>query len=227
MNQFVVSLIVILIPGIIAAVIADKITVHSKWNSFKFSLYASILGLATYAGLQIIIYTYDLIEFLYCKKLSWSHLNVWKSAISQTQNISAGETVYATLLSLPIALFASFLINYKIFNKIANKVGLTTKYGDENLYSYYLNAKEVDWVYVRDIENNFTYQGRIESYSENDHMQELVMYDVTVFRYEDSEELYSIPTIYLTKVMGKFIIEAFPKENLEEGEKNDSKKTTN
>jgi hypothetical protein len=27
--------------------------------------------------------------------------------------------------------------------------------------------------------------------------------------------------------MGKFIIEAVPKENLEEGEKNDSKKTTN
>lgn len=223
MNQFVVSLIVILIPGIIAAVICDKITVHSKWNTFKFSLYALILGLATYVGLQLIFYTWDIIKSCFINVPAWSHLQVWNSTISQTREISAKEVVYATLLSLPVAFFASFLINYKIFNKLAKKLNVSTKFGDENLYSYYLNAKEIDWVYVRDIENNLTYQGRIESYSENDHMQELVMYDVTVFRYKDSIELYSIPTIYLTKVIGKFIIEAIPKNIL--GEKNDKKKT--
>lgn len=224
MNQFVVSLVVILIPGIIAAVIYDKITVHSKWNSFKFGLYALILGLATYVCLQLIIYTWDIIRSYFSNDSAWSHLHVWNSTISQTHKISAKEVVCATLLSLPVAFFASFLINYKIFNKIAKCLKVSTKFGEENLYSYYLNAKEIDWVYVRDIENDLTYQGRIESYAENDHMQELVMYDVTVFRYKDSIELYSIPTIYLTKVMGKFIIEAIPENIL--GEKNDSKKTT-
>ena len=223
MNQFVVTLIVILIPGIIAAVISDKITVHSKWDAFKFSLYAFILGLLTYAGLQLIYYLIDIVKNIF-SLTSWSHLKVWNSATSNKNNIVASEVVYATLLSLPIALFASFLINYKVFNKLAKKLKVSSKYGDENLYSYYLNAKEIDWVYVRDIENNLTYQGRIESYAENDNMQELVLYDVSVFRYEDSFQLYSVPTIYLNKEMGKFIIEAIPKELL--GVEN-AKETTN
>jgi hypothetical protein len=37
MNQLVVSLVVILMPGIIAAIISDKLTSHSKWDSFKFA----------------------------------------------------------------------------------------------------------------------------------------------------------------------------------------------
>lgn len=225
MNQFVVTLIVILIPGIIAAVICDKITVHSKWNAFKFGLYALILGLFAYAGLQVIFYTWDVIKSCSLDVSSWSHLHVWSSTVSEKHNISANEVVYATMLSLPVAFFASFLINYKVFNKLAKKLKVSSKYGDENLYSYYLNAKEIDWVYVRDIENNLTYQGRVESYAENDHMQELVMYDVTVFRYKDSVHLYSVPTIYLTKEMGRFIIEAIPKELL--GEANDNQKSAN
>lgn len=47
-------------------------------------------------------------------------------------------------------------------------------------------------------------------YSENDHMQELVLSDVTVFRYEDSAELYSVPKLYICKEMGSFVIEAIP-----------------
>jgi len=219
MNQFVVTLIVILIPGIIAAVICDKITVHSKWNSFKFSLYALILGLFAYAGLQIIFYAWDVIKSCSFDISNWSHMNVWNSTLSETYKIPAKEVVFATMLSFPAAFFASFLINYKVFNKLAKLLKVSFKYGDENLYSYYLNAKEIDWIYVRDIENNLTYQGRVESYAENDRMQELVMYDVTVFRYEDSVRLYSVPTIYLTKEMGRFIIEAIPKELL--GEAND------
>ena len=220
MNQFVVTLVVILIPGIIAAIISDKITVHSKWNAFKFGLYAMILGLSAYAGLQLFFYVVDLFKACSFNIPSWSHLNVWSSAISENHKIVASEVVYAAILSLPTAFFASFLINYKIFNKLAKRLKLSSKYGDENLYSYYLNAKEIDWVYVRDIENNLTYQGRIESYAENDRMQEMVLYDVTVFRYQDSIQLYSVPTIYLTKEMGKFIIEAIPKELL--GEANDN-----
>jgi hypothetical protein len=47
-------------------------------------------------------------------------------------------------------------------------------------------------------------------------MQELVLADVTVYRYEDSSELYSVPSIYLCKELGKFIIESIPNELLRE-----------
>ena len=55
-------------------------------------------------------------------------------------------------------------------------------------------------------------------------MQEIVLSEVTVYRYEDSAELYSVPTIYLNKKLGQFIIEAIPENLLGEY---DGKETVN
>ncbi len=210
MNQLVVTLIVILLPGIIATVISDKITVHSKWSSFKFGVYALVLGMLSYGVLQLVYYIYDMLSTCSFGPETWSHLSVWNATVVDNPEIPALELFFASLLSVPVSFMAAFLVNHKVFNKISQRFGVSSKYGDENLFSYYLNAKETDWIYVRDIENNLTYQGRIDSYSEVEDMQELVMSEVTVYRYEDSAELYSVPTLYLTKDIGKFVIEAVP-----------------
>lgn len=159
MNQLLVTLIIILLPGIVATVICDKIIVHSKWTSFKFSLYSLVLGIFTYAALQLIYFLKDVVKAQSPSSIKWSYLDVWSNAISSSHNIPTNEVVFAVCLSLPVALFAAWTINHKIFNKFAQFVNVSTKYGDENLYSYYLNAKEIEWIYVRDISNNLTYQG--------------------------------------------------------------------
>lgn len=86
-------------------------------------------------------------------------------------------------------IIATGLDHYKLINLFGKWIKLTNKYGDENLYSYFLNAKDVDEVYVRDI-NNLTYHGLIDSYSENDEIKEIVLVDVVVYDYETSKELY-------------------------------------
>jgi len=134
-------------------------------------------------------------------------LAVWSIVTDNRARIDLREVFAA-------AFFGAFLVNYKIFHKFAQKLLISQKYGDENLYSYYLNAKEIDWVYVRDFERKLTYQGRVVSFSENDKVQELVLADVTVFAYEDSTEYYSVPNIYLCREMGRFVIEAIPLENM-------------
>lgn len=99
--------------------------------------------------------------------------------------IQAWEICVAVFVSVLVAFFASWTINFKLFNKIAQKLKVSTKYGDENLYSYYLNAEEIDWIYVRDPKNGFTYQGRVVSHSENDKVQEIVLSEVSVYSYSD------------------------------------------
>jgi len=230
MNHLVVSMVTILFPGILSAIVADKITVHSKWEPLKFGVYALCLGILSYVTLQTLAYGYNCIEYLQKDKsvlnnIEWYTLNIWSIVVDEKPSIVPWEIVVATLLSIPVAFFSSFLINYKIFNKIAKKISITAKYGDENLFSFYLNAKEVDWIYIRDIEANITYQGQVISYSENEKIQEIVLAKVTLFKYEDSEELYSVPSIYITKEMGKFIIEAIPPDYLGD-ETNDREKTT-
>jgi len=219
MNKLAVVIVVILFPGIVAAIISNRITVHNaKWDYFKYGMYSFVLGISCYIALQLVCYVYDIIlSYVYnISPIPWTHLQSWEILQDTDTKIKSYEIFMSSLLALPISCAASYLINHKIFNKLANKLHISDKYGDENLFSYYLNAKEIDWVYVRDKENSLTYQGRVNSYSETDSIQEIVLYDVTVYTYDDSEELYSLPSMYLCKTMGKFTIEQIPSEIMEE-----------
>jgi hypothetical protein len=216
MNEIAVAVSVILFPGLIATVVADKITVHSRrWHSFKYGIYSFVFGVFCYVIVQILswLMTY-LPERLHVLPLRVGTLDVWSLVTDNRARIDLLEVFAATVLSVPVAFFGAFLINYKIFHKLAQKLRISQKYGDENLYSYYLNAEEIDWVYVRDFERNLTYQGRVVSFSENDKIQELVLSDVTVYAYDDSTEYYSVPNLYLCREMGRFVIEAIPLENM-------------
>lgn len=225
MSELLVSIIVILIPGIAATIISDKLTTHSKWDSFKFGLYSLMLGVFTYVVLQSVVFIWNVVSAISFKEFScnnltifrtfdWYTLKIWGSTLNGGKGIDAWEICAAFVLSAPVALFAAWLINFKVFNAVARKLKISNKYGDENLFSYYLNAKEIDWIYVRDPDKGHTYQGRIVSFAENEKTQELVLSEVTVFNYEDSALLYTVPTIYLSREYGKISIEAIPTEFL-------------
>lgn len=218
MNELAIAVGVILFPGLIATVICDKITVHSpRWGTFKYSVFSFIFGLSCYVVLQLIVHVWHWVapHVFPTLTLASPKLDVWTIATTQKVSIRLSEVFWATALSPGIAAAAAFTANHKLINKLAQKLRVSSKYGDENLFSFFLNAQEIDWVYVRDIANKLTYQGRVVSFSEADHMQELVLSEVTVFEYETSEELYSVPVIYLTREPGTFVIEAVPPELLE------------
>lgn len=206
-----ITIIVILFPGIIAAIIFDKITTHSRWDAFKFSLYSLVLGIFCYSLLQAGYFTKDI--FVYTStEIEWTWLSIWNHAIKSDSELSAKEIILAAIFSIPTALIASAIINHKIINKIATKLRVSQKFGDENLFSYYLNSKDVSWVYVRDEKEGITYQGLVVSFSESETYQELVLSDVSVFNSQDSVLMYEIPSIYICKKIGEFLIESVPKE---------------
>jgi hypothetical protein len=216
-DQLAVILVVVLFPGILATVIADKLAVHSRWSSFKYALYSVVLGVLSYAFLQLIVYADDILRWYACSQpLVWHHLSIWKFAQYGKADIPAWEVVSAVFFAIPVALFASACVQHKWITRVGNRLRITRKFGDENLYTFFLNSTDVDWVYVRDKESDLTYQGRVQSFSENDQarIQELVLFDVTVYRFKDSAELYSVPALYLSRPMGKFIIERVPPELL-------------
>ena len=120
------------------------------------------------------------------------------------------EIVVAMLLSVPVAFTAAACVQHKVITRI-----VTSKYGDENLYTYFMNGRDTEWIYVRDKENNLTYEGRVSS-CENEHIHEFVLLDCTVYRYEDSAKLYSVPTAYLSREIGKLVVEAVTEDRLRE-----------
>ena len=206
MNELAITVGVVLFPGLIAAVICDKVTVHSqRWGSFKYSVYSFICGVSSYVALQLLAYLWNWVAASACPSLLLASptLDVWTIATTQKTSIDVSEVFWATALSPVVAAAAASTVNHKLINNTAQKLHLSSKYGDENLFSFFLNAQDIDWVYLRDIPNKLTYQGRVVSFSEVDDMQEVVLSEVTVFAYETSDELYSVPLIYLSKRGGR------------------------
>src|SRR5713226_8089820 len=111
MNGIAVAVAVILFPGLIATVIADKITVHVKrWDSFKYSIYSFIFGVSCYV--QILAWlNYRLPEGFQFLRLPVGALTVWSLVTDVRTKIDLFEVFMASLLSIPVAFSAAFLVN--------------------------------------------------------------------------------------------------------------------
>jgi hypothetical protein len=215
MNELAVAIAIVLFPGLIATVIIDKVVVHMKpWSTFKYSIYSFVFGVFCYGALQAFLSVIGALASLVFPHFDMS-LSVWSLIDASHPPLRIGEVFGATLFAPLVAYLAALVANYKLLNRIAQKIRVSDKYGDENLFSYYLNSKDIDWIYVRDIGNNLTYEGRLQSFSETPSIQELVLYDVTLYRYEDSTMLYSIPTLYLCRSLGSLVIEQVPNQFFE------------
>ncbi|WP_162455433.1 hypothetical protein [Pseudoxanthomonas kalamensis] len=208
MNDLAVLIGLISFPGLIATVICDKLLVHAeRWNSFKYGIYTFIFGVGSYVVLQFLAWA----TFLCSRHLPFlsksAALGLW-GTLSSGQDLHFSEVAWATGLSPLIALAAVYCVNKKHLTRFAQLLGISNKYGDENLFSYFLNSPDVLWVYLRDPAAGFSYRGVVRSFSETKEVQEIALTDVTVYSYEDSDPLYQLDSIYLSKPLGTFTIES-------------------
>jgi len=205
MNQLVISLIVLLVPGVIAALIYDAITQHKEWTNFTFSITAIVFGWFSYLPL----YLFNAL-FAYCGFPF--HFSIFETLIRLLNGDKIGSAIYidiitASIFSIFIAAIASACDNYKIFTRIARYCKISNKYGDENLFSYFLNSNEIDWVYIRAKTQGYTYLGVVLTHSETRDIQEIALGNVDIYDYETSAFLYHSDSLYLCGKAGDFVIE--------------------
>jgi len=205
-SELTLKLIILLIPGGIGSIILERLTVHKPWTSFRFILNAIIIGVFAYVTLQLFVMF--LFNVCSCMNINFaSSLTVWQSLKEGSMVIPYEEVLYASIIAVVIGLILTLADTNKWLNNFANKYGISHKYGDENLFSYFLNSKEAGYVYIRHIKHNLTYLGYINSFSETAEIKEIVLSDVSVFTYTDSQLLYEIDKIYLSLSKDDVIIE--------------------
>ncbi len=212
MSELTVKLIILLLPGAVSTLIFGKLILHKEWDSFKFVLHSILFGAFSFLILQIVLNLLNLISDSFIKTLS-----IW-STITDSQKIPYAEIGYSTLISIILAFVVSKIENKKIVSKVAKRFGISNKYGDENLFSRFLNSSSTDYVYVRDIKNNLTYHGWVKSFSESENVSEVRLCDVIVYSYYNCEYIYEVPEVYLSFSKHDIIIE---KANVELKPEND------
>lgn len=198
MNPFVTLLVILLIPGIISAVIFEKITQHEKWTWYYFATYTVLFGWFSYAPLYLIYY---------CTGINFKIVKTPLKALGTLDTSVYLEVLLACIPALILAFLAAYCANKKYLNRLAQRTGCSNKYGDENLFSYSLNNAEIDWVYVRCAAKGLIYRGLIRRYSDENALQEMLLADADVYNYADSAHLYSVDGLYLCGKAGDFTIE--------------------
>lgn len=205
-SELTLKLIIILIPGAIATVIIEKLTIHKEWQPFKFIVNAIILGVFSYLTLQLLINGLTLFGNLFFKQTEiYNNLTIWNT-LQDSATIPYEEVIYSSICGAIVGAVGALLENKRIINKIGKKLRLTNKYGHENLFSYFLNKKDTDYIYLRNLKNDITYLGYVKLSCETETTSEVVLGDVSVFTSE-SELLYEVDEIYLSFTKTEIIIE--------------------
>ena len=140
-------------------------------------------------------------------------VTVFQAFFDEKIPISWDEIVIASLIGVVVAFVAGFVYRRKLINKIARKVGATTRYGDEDVWDFLFNSDEVQWIFVRDHKLDLVYFGRVRAYSDTEKEREILLQEVEVYENQTGKLLYDTPALYVSRDQHDLSIEVQRADN--------------
>lgn len=182
-NEFLFNLLLLFFPGIICAYIIDSLTVHRQRETVFFLLQSFVFGIVAY-----FVYWGVLggLHYVLPAKINTT-VTFLDNLTNATVKYSFREIFFVTIVAIIIGCTASVLSGNKLPHKLARKLLLTKKFGDMDVWGYFMNKEDVVWATVRDHPNNLVYDGWIEAFSDDSKDAELLLRDVSVYKNDTVE----------------------------------------
>jgi len=190
------------------------ITTHQKYTIFEFDIYSAVLGIGTFIIMELFCSLYWFILGIFSKSISTEfglNLKIWDNLLNGQSTLNKNEIFISYLLAIPIGFFWGFIISKKIIIRIFQKLKLTKRYGDDDVWSFYLNSPSTEWIYLHHKKSNLTYFGRIRAYSDSTEKREILIEDVIVYESDTWTEKYQSNAVFLELNNFDFTIET-PKQ---------------
>ena len=208
-------LLFIFVPGLITILVVRHLSIHKEFTSFYFIIYSFLAGIINFFLAEVIIYLKDYLSYQLKLNLcphilhvyTRNSLQIWEALFNNKQNIPLDEVSLISLLAIFTGLFGSAGIQHKWLIRFSRKFGITKRFGDDDVWSLFLNSKTTEWVYIRNRKNGLTYFGKIRAFSEPDKAREILIEEVEVYFTDSGEKLYKIPAVYLSNTANELEIE--------------------
>jgi hypothetical protein len=194
-SEFAFNLLLLFFPGLICAFLVDQLTVHRPRENFFFIIQSFVLGLISYFSYWVLLRTASI---CFPGKVN-SSLTFLRTLTNSNVLYSFKEIVYVTLCAIVIGLIGTAASNYKILNLFAQKIRITDKFGDLDVWGYFMNVKEIVYVTVRDHNNDLIFDGWIQAFSDDSKDAEIFLRDVTVYKNSTGKKLYNVEAMYISR----------------------------
>ena len=204
-------LILILFPGIIATLLYRRLVIKRKWESIDIGLNTLLFGILSYLLLQLILIPFNSGELV-----------IWQR-LQDDQPIPYLEVFAASITSIFCTGLIATIVNKKLINRLANYLGISDKYGEDNLFYTFLSSRDLSEVHIKDPTNNLIYTGYVRYYSEDEDVREIVLEEVDMYEYDSAKHMNSLKSVYLNRAKTDILIMEVPKSrNNGETEENHS-----
>jgi hypothetical protein len=212
LSTLAIRVLLLFFPGVICALLVDALTVHRERTPAQFLTHSFVLGLGSYLSLNFVR---DIV-FQIAHSAGWRRplpVTFFDALIDEKLRISWGEIALATLAAVVLGIGVSAALNHQFIHTAANRLRITKKFGDLDVWALLFNSPEVGWVVVRDLANDLTFRGWVDAYSDHGATPELLLRNVTVFRSSTGDQLYGTERVYLARPGHSLLIEPAADEN--------------
>ncbi len=216
-SEFTLRMILLFIPGIIGFYIYDCLIEHKSFKLYEKIIGFLIIGFLSYSLYYLIINTINTSANWICHtrvnqlcdtNLKFTFLDALRN---EKVDLNFGEIIITSGLSIIVGSLITYCSYKKVLYTLANKRGISNKFGEIDLFNFLMNHNEYkkQWVLINDKENNLIYYCWILAWSRISEENELFLRDVIVYSYDKKELLYQTPAVYLPRSWENLTIE-FP-----------------
>jgi len=201
LSSFLFRVIILALPGITASLLYRKLRGkpnQKEWEDFIDIWFFSLVSYCLY-GLFV-----SAINRIFRSSLTFSIL---QSLFDEKYPLFWREVATASILSIIVAFVAAYGNSHKLINKIGQKLSVTARYDDADVWECFNDEFKSKWVYVRDHKLNLLYFGWINLYSDSEKPRELLLIDVQVYNNFSGEYLYSCEMLYIAREKSELSIE--------------------
>jgi len=200
MTELTLRLALLFLPGIICALLVEKLVPTSVWSTARLALYSLVLGLVCYL-------LYALLDAAWICK--WPPSVDLLKSLTNNSPLDFEEIFWATVTAPFVGLGVSLALNRHWLNRFAKVIGVSTKFGDIDVWARTFNSPDLAgaWVVVRDFDHDLSFEGWVNALSETYDVNELLLRDVRVYQSSTATFLYAVDSMYLTRAKDKLTIE--------------------
>lgn len=193
-------------PGVLCALVVYALTIQRDRTTPQFLTSAFIYGVSTYLLLAALRGVCARVASL----IGWGappRVTFFNVLTNEKARIAWGEIGLSAIVALLLAFVVAVALNNNVLHKAAERLGISRRFGEVDVWGYFFNSPQIQWVAVRDLATDTVYEGWVEAFSDTGAAPEVLLRDVTVKTNSTGTKLFDSKRVYLARDKTSLIIE--------------------